>query len=132
MKAKQTSLVLILGLGVSLLTPTFAEEKKEGNASNVDPQALKIIERAADYLAKASTFSVKAEVWQEYPITPGRKLQFTKLVSLQVRKPNKLHVSVSTTVPHNEIWYDGKQITLLNKKENLYGSAAARELGRNS
>lgn len=98
-----------------------AEDAPSGSLS----KALAVLQRASSHLANAPFFSVKAEIWQEYPIKDGAKLQFTKLVSLELRRPDRLHVQVDTDTPRSALWYDGKQLILLNRKENLYGITAA-------
>lgn len=91
------------------------------------PQADKVLRAATDFLAKAPQFTVSAEVWRDRVMEAGQKLQFTRTVDLHVRRPNGLHAEVRGALSQRGFWYDGKSLTVLDRKRNLYGSAAVPE-----
>ncbi|MES2705317.1 MAG: DUF2092 domain-containing protein [Verrucomicrobiota bacterium] len=93
--------------------------------SGVDPGAIAILNRAVDRLAAAKQFSVKAEVWQEVELENGLTVQGTKVVDIKVRRPDRLQVSVSTTVPKRSFFYDGKHFSLLDPEKKIYGTVEA-------
>ena len=83
----------------------FAEEAKDN--PEVDPKAKEIIERAVDYLVEAKQFRVSAEIWQDLEVEPGVKGQFSKVVEIQLRRPDRLRLDVSTSVPKRSFYYNG-------------------------
>lgn len=91
----------------------------------VDPKAIDIIIRASDHLSAAKQFSTSIELAQDLVNDKGSKMQFTKQVEVKLRRPNRLQVDISTTVPKRSFWYDGKSISLLDHKENFYGTSPA-------
>lgn len=104
-----------------------AEETKKTDPVAVPPglSAVSIISRASEFLAKAQQISVKAETSQELLADNGMKVQFTKEVEIYLRRPDRLRVTIATDEPRRSIWYDGKNITLMDHRTNFYGKAAA-------
>ncbi len=91
----------------------------------IEPRALEIITRASEFLSGAKQFAVTAEVSQDLVGEKGSKLQMCKQVELKVRRPDRLQVHISTTVPKRTFWYDGKTISLLDHQKNYYGVSPA-------
>ncbi|WP_050028427.1 DUF2092 domain-containing protein [Verrucomicrobium sp. BvORR034] len=94
-------------------------------AASPDPRALAIISRASDYLAGTKQFSTSIDLSQDLVNDKGSKVQFTKQVDVKLRRPNRLQVDISTTIPKRSFWYDGKSVTLLDHRENFYGTSPA-------
>ncbi|RBP35347.1 hypothetical protein DES53_12214 [Roseimicrobium gellanilyticum] len=102
--------------------------KVEGQAvGKPDPKALGIINRAADYLAKAKQYQATVEVSHDVVYGKKSKLQYTKQLEIKLRRPDRLQIEVSTTVPRRSFWYDGKNVTLFDHKENYYATAPAAD-----
>jgi hypothetical protein len=99
----------------------FAEEAKDN--PEVDPKAKEIIERAVDYLAKANQFRVSAEIWQDLEVEPGVKGQFSKVVEIQLRRPDRLRLDVSTSAPKRSFYYDGTSLTVFDRATGFFASA---------
>ena len=93
--------------------------------SQLDPQALVILNRAADFLAKAPQYSATVEVSHDVVFGKGSKLQYTKQLDIKLRRPDRLQISISTTTPKRSFWYDGKNVTLLDHKANFYATSPA-------
>jgi hypothetical protein len=107
-------------------TATHSQTKVEDKIKATrDPQAFVIINRAAEYLAKAPQYQATVEVSRDVVYGKGSKLQYTKQLDIKLRRPNRLQVHVSTTVPKRSFWYDGKNVTLLDHKENFYATSPA-------
>lgn len=90
-----------------------------------DARALDIISRASEYLAATKQFSTSIDLSQDLVNEKGSKVQFTKQVDVKLRRPNRLQVDISTTAPKRSFWYDGKSVTLLDHRENYYGTSPA-------
>ncbi len=91
------------------------EEKK------VDPQALEMLQRAVDYLAAAKQYSVTAELWTDVPLNEEHTAQFTKVLDIKLRRPDRVQVNVKTAVPKRSFYYDGKNLTVADHAKGTYG-----------
>ena len=91
-----------LMLAGSLISPILAEETE--GAPKVDPKAKEVIGRAVDYLATAKQFRVSAEIWQDLEVEPGEMAQFSKVVEIQLRRPDRLRLDVSTSLPKRSFY----------------------------
>lgn len=103
----------------------FQARLGEQSQSKLDPKALVIINRAADFLARAPQYQATVEVSHDVVYGEKSKLQYTKQLDIKLRRPNRLKVDVSTTVPRRSFWYDGKNVALLDHKENYYATSPA-------
>jgi hypothetical protein len=43
---------------------------------------------------------------------------------MEVKRPNRLHLEISTPHSQRGFWYDGKSLTILDRQRNLYSTAA--------
>jgi hypothetical protein len=91
----------------------------------IDPHADGLLKRMGDYLAQAQSFSVNAEVWEDIQVSSEQRIQATRTIELQVRRPNLLHAEVRSARRNRGLFYDGKSITLLNRVQNFYGTITA-------
>jgi len=91
--------------------------------TNQAPEAERVLRDACQYLAAAPFFSLTGEIWREHVRDSGQKVQFSRTVSLEIKRPNQLHMNLQS--PHSErtFWYDGKSLTILDGKRNLYSVA---------
>jgi hypothetical protein len=90
-------------------------------AKTVDRRADELLRRSSDFLAHNPFFSVNAEIWQDAVLASGQRVQASRTVDLQVRRPDRLHAEVRSTRRDRGLWYDGKTITVLNRNHDLYG-----------
>jgi hypothetical protein len=90
-----------------------------------DPQAEKLLRRMSDYLAGLQKFTVRTENTIEAVLTSGQKLQFNSPAMASVWRPNKLRADRQGDILNQEFFYDGKNVTLFNPKENLYATTSA-------
>ncbi len=89
----------------------------------IEPRADALLKRMGDFLGESPFFSVDAEIWQDVESSSGLRLQAGRAVSLQVRRPNRLHAQVHSSRRNRELFYDGSDLTLFNRAENFYGTA---------
>lgn len=114
--------VLIL-LSLGGLSASAAEMPVGTNA--ISPHANELLRRTSDYLSQAPFFSVNAEVWQDAVTASGMRVQATRTVDLEVRRPNRLHAEIRSTRRNRGIWYDGKTISMLDRNRSSYGVISA-------
>ena len=120
MKIGRMRNVWVIGCSLALgAWGMFAQEK-----TNITPQAERSLRAACQYLAEAPYFCLTADVWRDHITASGQKLQFSRTVTFEVKRPNRFHVEIRS--PHSErgFWYDGKSLTMLDRKRNLFSTAA--------
>lgn len=91
----------------------------------VDPAAMQALTRMGAYLRGLTAFSLKAMDSTEEVQESGQKIQLLKTVELQVRKPDRLRADIETDSKAREIFYDGKNFTLLAPGSGFYATVAA-------
>lgn len=87
----------------------------------IDPTADQILRQSCDFLAQSPAFTVHAEIWKDVVLPSGHKIQVTRSVDLDLRRPDRLHVEAKAHQKGRSIWYDGKTLTVLDREKNLYG-----------
>jgi hypothetical protein len=90
----------------------------------IHPDAERILKATSAALAGAKQFSFKAEAWSD-DVIGGHKVSTTKTMQVQVSRPDKLQVEVRSPKRSRGVWYDGKKLTVLDRKANLYGTVSA-------
>ena len=106
--------------GLLAMSASAAEDKPA-----IDPHANEMLKRMSDYLGQARFFSVDAEIWQDVQLSSGERVQAGRATTLQVRRPNRFHGQVHSTRRDRELIYDGSELTLFNRIQNLYGTVRA-------
>jgi len=109
--------------GISLLTGIIGVAGQDQTFTNVAPSAERILHAACQYLAEAQFFGLTAEIWREHTTDSGEKLQFTRTIDMEIKRPNRLHASIHSARSERGFWYDGKSLTVLDGKRNLFGTA---------
>jgi len=92
--------------------------------TNIAPQAERILSAAFQYLAEAPYFGLTAEIWREHVSASGQKLQFSRTVTMEVKRPNRLHMEIASPHAQRGFWYDGKSLTILDRQPGLFSMAA--------
>jgi hypothetical protein len=108
-------LVLLIGNAGAFADPAPTTQP------GVDPVADQILKQSCDFLAQTPAFSVHAEVWKDVVLASGHKIQVTRSVDMDLRRPDRLHVEAKAHKKGRSIWYDGKTLTVLDRETNLYG-----------
>lgn len=92
-------------------------------STNIDPRAEQLLRDACQFLAQAPFFSLTAEVWLERVDEAGEKLQFSRSMSMEVMRPNRLHAEIFSPHSARGFWYEGKSLAILDRKRNLFSTA---------
>src|SRR4029434_8620464 len=112
-------------IALAILVLAGSPQRNYAQPAGIDPQAEKLLRRMSDYLAGRQQCTVRTENTIEVVLTSGQKLQFASPASASVWRPNKLRADRKGDIVNQEFFYDGKNLTLFNPKENLYATAAA-------
>jgi hypothetical protein len=110
----------VLWLGVLWLGLSYT--KAQTTPTNINERADEVLRAATHYLADSPHFTALAEVWRERVAESGEKLQFTRVVELAVRRPDRLHVEIRSGFTDRGFWYDGKKLSVMDRKANVFSS----------
>ena len=89
-------------------------------APQIAGRADSLLHAASDYLASAAHFTLRAEVWRERVGESGEKLQFSRIVTLEVQRPDRLHMNIHSGHVDRGFWYDGRRLSVLDARQNYY------------
>jgi hypothetical protein len=109
----------LLGLLSSLCVVAAAQVP-----GKIDARAGQLLRAACQFLADTPSFSLTAEVWREHIGDSGEKLQFTRQVDMEVKRPGHLHMEIKSGYTDRGFWFDGKNLNILDRKRNLFSSTA--------
>jgi hypothetical protein len=130
--------LFIIGNGLLLLCAGCATAQEQTNTSPpaqsvavstqtesmVSPRAESVLRSACDFLAQRSAFTFRGEIWRERVDEAGQKIQFSRSVEMDVKRPDGLRLELTSPFDTRSIWYDGKTLTILDRKHNWYSAAS--------
>lgn len=91
-------------------------------ANAVDPGSIQALKDMGAYLQTLKRFRVATEVSGERVLQDGQKLQHTATATLDVVRPNKVHVWMETARSERELIYDGRTATLYTPAQKSYSA----------
>jgi hypothetical protein len=94
-------------------------------SSGVDPEAIKELRRATDYLAGLKQFRMETESAVDVVSAAGEKLQLGNRMAVTVQRPNKLRAERVGELVAQVFYYDGKSLSVNYPKDKYYATAAA-------
>lgn len=112
----------LLFIGCGLLLGAGCATAQE--QTNLSPRAESVLRSACQFLAHTRAFSFRAEIWREHVDEAGQKIQFSRTVEMDVKRPDGLRLEISSPLSARGFWYDGKTLTILDRKHNWYSTAA--------
>lgn len=117
------ALVVILILGLPAWGWTADPVAAPPGASAPPPEPAKILRGMTDYLKSLNQFSFRAEVTDDQVYGAGNKLQYSLDMELFVRRPDKLRINGHGDLENQDLFYDGKTLTIYQQDKNLYATA---------
>lgn len=102
--------------------PDSAQQERAGE---IDPAALEALDRMGAYLRSLTAFELKAEDRIDEVLEDGQKIQLSKTVDLQVRRPDRLRAEIETDRKARVVFYDGKQFTIFSPEARFYATVEA-------
>jgi hypothetical protein len=120
---RQTRCILYILCVIVFNLPALGRAQDEAQA--VDPRADKILRQMSEYLNSLDGFYLHTENSLDTLLDSGQKLQLGRAVDVFVRRPDRLRANVKGDVFDQELYYDGKSITLFGKKVGLYATMEA-------
>ena len=113
-----------LTVGSIVLISMTAPVRGQHSAS-IEPEAMSALTKMGGYLRSLKAFQVEAVTSKEDVLEDGQKVQFASVARMLARTPDRLHIAVDSDRHHREYFYDGKNFTLLARRQNLYATVAA-------
>ncbi len=106
------------------------KEKVEENGDSrrkIDTRAARILKEMGDTLGKSASFSFQVwEVWDK-PLKSGQMVQYSNERKVLISRPNKLLAEYQGDAGSRTTWYDGKNLTVLEKERNIFAVVAVPE-----
>lgn len=90
-----------------------------------DPDPFELLARMSDYIGAAESYSVKGIVLSQGVLESGQKVHFSNTRTINVRRPDKLYSVARGDIVNRTAWYDGKQISILDRERNVYAQVDA-------
>jgi hypothetical protein len=91
----------------------------------VDPQAVAALTRMGAYLRSLKAFQVESSTTDEDVLDDGQKIQSASTINFLAQMPDRLRVSQSNDRVERLYLYDGKHVTLLAQRMNMYATVPA-------
>ncbi len=122
------SKLLVIGLlAMSFAAPsvhaqTASSPPERPVANPVDPGSIQALKDMGAQLQSLKRFRVSSEVTGERVLADGQKLQHTATADLDVHRPNRLRVRMTSARFERELSYDGKTVTLYAPARKYYST----------
>ncbi len=108
---------------ILLSCPAFGADS--GQSPDIEAKADRIIHQMSDYMDTLQQFTCHVENSIDTVLISGQKLQWGRNVDIFIRRPDRLRVNINSYDLSQEIYYDGKTITLFGKEEKYYATMEA-------
>ena len=93
---------------------------KDTAAPAIDAKATEAMRKMATFLAAAKQFTVEAEETFDAEFASAYRIQLTNIRRLTMERPGRFKAVAEGDSLDRSSWYDGKSLTVLNRKKNLY------------
>jgi hypothetical protein len=114
--------VLVL-CAILLSCPAFGAGS--GSTPAIEPKADEVLRQMSEYLNTLEQFSLHAENSVDILLASSQKIQLGRSVDVSIRRPNRLRADIKSDIFDQQLFYDGKSITLYGKKVNYYATIEA-------
>lgn len=110
---------------VSMITLGFSSPLLAQTESQLDPLTGQVLQQMSQTLQAANAFTFQAETTVDKTSQTGQKVQYATTLDISVRRPVGLQANAVGDRVDRSFWYDGASITLLDRLQNVYATAAA-------
>ncbi len=121
--------VRILGVMAALLLLTVVQSAHAVSEppQSVDEQALAILKRSTEFIARAKSFSFTAQYEFDAVQETGEKIEFGATNKFIGRRPDRLRIeTVRRDGEKREVLFDGQEIVLSRTEEKVYSKVRKR------
>lgn len=107
--------------GLVIVAGAFPARAATTSPQTLDPNAVRIVRAAADYLKQQQSYAFTADVVFDDVLPPDFKVQQHAVVQYTVQRPNKLRINYAGDRRTAQFYIDGKNFTLYDQTANVYG-----------
>ena len=101
----------------------FSSSRLPAMAQAASPDPIALVEEMSSFMASLEAFELQANVaFDDVPL-PDTKVLYSGSMQVQVRRPDRLHLTYRDDLTARELWLDGSMVTLLAPTENLWAAA---------
>ncbi len=90
------------------------------NEAFIGSEAIRLLRQMGKYLGAAREFSFRADITDDVVLSNAQKIQNGGIASVEVRRPNKLHVRYSGDDRQTQVLYDGKNFAIHDLARLVY------------
>ena len=91
----------------------------------IDPRVDEALKKMEKTLAGAEEFSFRGTIRTDEFIDDGPMVELARECDVKIRRPDKLFATRRGDTINRTAWYDGKELTILDGKKNVYASVEA-------
>jgi hypothetical protein len=91
-------------------------------ANAVDPAAIQALKDMGAYLQTLKRFHVSNSLTGERVLEDGQKLQHEATAEMDVVRPNRIRVTMTSARSERQLTYDGKAVTLYTPAQSYYST----------
>ncbi len=113
---------LVQGAALSAL---FAASSATAQNAEVDPYAIGLLAKMADYTSGLEHFHVETQVTLEDVTEAGQRVDIDTAAKITVKRPNKVRAERVGEVIDLTFYYNGSELTLYNPDDNIYATIDA-------
>jgi hypothetical protein len=88
----------------------------------VDPASIQALKDMGAHLQSLTRFRVSTELTGERVLADGQKLQHAASASIDVDRPNRIHVRMRSSRAERDLFFDGKTVTLSTPAQKYYST----------
>jgi hypothetical protein len=89
----------------------------------VDPKADELLQRMGKTVGNASSFTFEANDMSDEMLPSGQKIQYSKTVSITVRRPDSIRADISGDLKDQQFIYSGSKLVIYNRRDNVFTKA---------
>lgn len=112
------ALLIAAVFAVALIAGSRKGISQQGAAQQsaaIEPRASQILRKMSDYVAGLKQFSIQMENTLDVVLESGEKIQYDTPVEMSLRRPNKIRANRKGDILNQELFYDGRTLTLFQK-----------------
>ena len=118
-------IVLILTLVLGLSSGFSPLARQACAEPSIDPKADKILRKMSIYLNALEQFTIHLENSLDTLMENGQKIQRGRSIDVSIKRPNRLRADIIGDVLNQQLFYDGKNVTLYGKNVNYFATTKA-------
>ncbi|MBS1124963.1 MAG: hypothetical protein H6Q90_7191 [Deltaproteobacteria bacterium] len=117
--------LLLVGAVLATSAPPHQAHAKPAEKTAIDPKADALLRKMSTDLAAMKSFTVDTHQVLEVVTKEGEKIQGIADSTISLQRPNKLATDRMGPMGGARVSYDGANVTVYGKRENLYATAKA-------